>query len=1011
VTTPGRLLIEEALPPELRHKVPAELTKKTLASLLQEVATSFPEKYRDVSHALTQAGRDAAYSSGGYSFGLRHLLVSPAAIPHREQVRKEVDRILADQSLSTTDKEKAIVKAAGRVREPMEKAVMEEGLKEGNPLALQIASGSKGNPSNLRSLRGGDLLYVDQNDREVPIPVLRSYAEGLDPASYFAGTYGGRRGVVDVKKGTRDAGYLGKRLQQATHRLIVTAKDSPHPHEPDRPMGLPVDVSDPDNEGAYLAASAGGYPRNTHLSPRLLSELRSKGIDHLLVRSPIAGGPADGGVYAYDVGVRERGGLTPVGDYVGLSAAQSVGEPLSQMSLCLAEGTLVRMADWTTRPIESICPGEEVMGADIAGRAFPVRVTNTYANGLRDCVRTVFHVSRSKEAIDLVSTPDHKILATTHYWALPHNKKVTGVQPVGVKALRLGARMTTSVDYDRGSPEPFALLLGLLLGDGCHVPSVGGVYLSCFDTSLMEDIATYLDGLGLRAKLCAGQRGYWRINSKVDPVRQDPTMGRMLPGSRNVAKSVLCKYRMYGKYAHEKEIPDEVWSWDQQSVRDLISGLFVTDGSVYVATQNRDVGAAYVAFGSTSLPLVARLRELLQVRFAIYTSQIGRTDSGRKGTLYSFTISRREEVAKFSNLIPLYGVKKRVLADRLTAQQSAKYDDNGGKYHRKRQEPVGCLPTYDLEVDHSDHLFVLANGLIVSNSSKHKGGVAGTMGGVSGFKLIDQLVSIPQEFPGGAAHAQKDGKVESVEPAAQGGHYVTVGGEPHYVPHGRDITAKVGDEVEAGDPLSEGVPNPAELVKHKGVGEGRRRFVELFRQTAANASTILHRRNVELLARGLINHVRLTEESGDHVPGDVVPYHTLAASYEPRPGHEAVALKAALGKYLERPVLHYSIGTQVKRSHLPVLERHGVHQLTVHAEPPPFEPVMLRSQDTLAADPDWMTQMLGSNLEKHLLHAAHTGAISDRTGSSFVPALAEGKHFGLEGLTKGWKPGNVEPAE
>ena len=84
-------------------------------------------------------------------------------------------------------------------------------------------------------------------------------------------------------------------------------------------------------------------------------------------------------------------------------------------------------------------------------------------------------------------------------------------------------------------------------------------------------------------------------------------------------------------------------------------------------------------------------------------------------------------------------------------------------------------------------------------------------------------------------------------------------------------------------------------------------------------------------------------------------------------------------------------------------DRYGVKQVTVHDSPPPFEPAMLRGQDILGSDPDWMTQMLGSNLERNLLHSAHRGAVSNMAGTSYVPALAEGLHFGQRGPTKGFE--------
>jgi hypothetical protein len=519
------------------------------------------------------------------------------------------------------------MQAVWRHQKPLEAAIYKEALDDQNPLAAQVLSGSRGKPMNLKSLLGADLLYQDHRDQTIPLAVLNGYGQGLTPAEYFAGTFGARKGTIDTKFATQNAGFFGKQLSQAAHRLIVTAEDGAEPGPDDAPRGLPVDTDDPESAGALLAVPAGGYPRNTHLTPRVLKDLQARGVKRVVARSPIIGGPPDGGLYGRDLGVRERGGVAPVGDLVGLAGSQAVSEPINQ----------------------------------------------------------------------------------------------------------------------------------------------GGL------------------------------------------------------------------------------------------------------------------------------------------------------------------------------------------------------------------------------------------------SSKHSGGVAGAGKTVSGFKALNQMVQVPKAYPGGAAHAEADGTVDAVVDAPAGGKYVTVGGKRHYVATGFDLVVKPGDKVEAGDVLSEGLPNPAKVVQHKGVGEGRRYFVYAFRRAMKDAGLSAERRNLELVARGLINHVRVTDEFGDHLPGDVVPYDVLEAAWEPRPGTRRVAAASAVGKYLERPVLHHSVGTRVTRGMLRDLDEFGVKGLDVSDDPPPFEPEMVRGMENLQHDPDWMSRMLGSNLEKSLRNAVYRGAEADEGGTSYVPALANPVNFGRTGLVRGFDPRAVKP--
>jgi hypothetical protein len=672
------------------------------------------------------------------------------------------------------------------------------------------------------------------------------------------------------------------------------------------------------------------------------------------------------------------------------------------------------MADWSTKLIEEVVVGDMVMGADQTGRTFPVRVTRTYDSGPRECVRTVFAAGKRDDELVFVSTTDHKVLSSTLMSSCKEAalNNVLRQLPVGKVGKKFFAIPTAGFDDGGLAHEPWALLLGLLLGDGCYTAALNcDPHLSCADELLIADLESYLASLNLRLKrLDAGGGLMYRLSSLVTPsILRDGETGRVLPGLRNPVKRKLDSLDMLGKYAHEKVIPAEAYGWDNQSVAALVAGLFVTDGSVY---QNAAFRLPFAGFCSTSRTMVVQFRELVGWRFGIHFGPVKTQVSGRKRALYSVELAKYVDVKRFQSAIPLVGVKRRTFADLVSAAEAlmtvtnvrnrAKLDAPF-RMRRKGQVSVGVHPTHDIEVDHPDHLFVMANGLIVSNS-KHSGGVAGNVKQQTGFPQLDQLISIPHHYPGGAVHAQEDGTVQRIADAPQGGRYLYVNDHPHWVDPDLDLNVQAGDKVEAGDPLTDGLENPAEYVRHKGIGEARRRFVDVFHRTAVGAGFRPHKRNLELMARGLIDHVRLNEETGENVPGDVVSYSALEHGYEPRPGHAVVAPKEALGQYLERPVLHHTIGTRVRPSMLSLLERHGVASLTVHPEPAPFDPVMVRSHDVLSTDPDVLTKMLGSGLEKNLLRDVHRGRTSDPYGTSFVPALSAGIDFGVKGKTVGFDP-------
>jgi DNA-directed RNA polymerase subunit beta' len=282
-------------------------------------------------------------------------------------------------------------------------------------------------------------------------------------------------------------------------------------------------------------------------------------------------------------------------------------------------------------------------------------------------------------------------------------------------------------------------------------------------------------------------------------------------------------------------------------------------------------------------------------------------------------------------------------------------------------------------------------------SLKHTSGSATGPNLASGFDLVKQLATIPQQFKDKAAIAEHDGKVEKIRPAPQGGHYIHIGKDEYYVPTGFGIKVKVGDTVEAGDVLSDGIINPGDIVRLKGVGEGRRYFAHAMKSAFDDSGMGgINHRNFEVLSKSMIDHVRVTSNDGlgDHLPGSIVSYQSVEKDYQPRADAAKVRIDAAYNKYLEQPVLHYTIGTRVTHKIIDKLRSRGIEQVLVSSYPPAFTPEMQRLDAIPEHEPDWMHQLYTANLERKILHAANTGAFSDLKGPSPVPGLAYGVGFG-----------------
>lgn len=284
-------------------------------------------------------------------------------------------------------------------------------------------------------------------------------------------------------------------------------------------------------------------------------------------------------------------------------------------------------------------------------------------------------------------------------------------------------------------------------------------------------------------------------------------------------------------------------------------------------------------------------------------------------------------------------------------------------------------------------------------SSKHSSGRVDGQGRqfVSGFELLEQLMDVPADFRDAATMASVDGVVSDIREAPQGGHYVNVGDVQHYVPEGMEMLIKPGTDVEAGEVLTTGIPNPAELVKYRGIGDARRTFIKGMQTSGAN------RRNLELVARGFVDYVSIDDPEAfyDLSPGDKVRYSRIARDYKPRKSAKEVGLGSAKGQYLEQEFGPYTIGTRVTRRVIDELQRSGVKKVLSSPDEPAFTPTMVPSVRGLMSAEDWRERAGGYYLKDSLLDAAARGLKSPKRSVSYYGPLMEGVGFGDELDTTG----------
>ena len=982
-TSIGQLLVNEILPPKYQD-TSRTLGANELEDLLAKIAKEDPSIYKDVSARLMRLGNRGAYESGT-TLRLSDILPTFDKSVVLKGLNRQEDAIRANKRLTDEQKSALINDLYDKANDLIKQQTYETAVAIRNPFAMQVKSKARGNQDQLAAMISTPGIYTDPRGRIVPMFIQHSFAEGLTPAEYWAGSFGARLGVVSTKMSTAKGGYLGKLFSMASMDEVVTEPDCGGAY------GMPVKADDKDNIGCVLQQDIGGHEAGEVITKDTIADFARKNIDEIIVRSPVTCA-CKNGVCSKCCGIRETGGFPPVGYNLGLNAASAISERITQGALnCLAEGTLVRMADGSVKPIENVEPGEMVLGSDLHGNISPTRVVARYDNGIQPCVRTCFIENgthrKNNPGIVFESTSIHKILGTRVVTGQKEESLnwVPRMLEVGTKSREFYAYTVSSFDDTGLEDAPLAMLIGALLGDGCYTESVGGVHISCADDTEISDLRTSVEGFDLKIYRLKFHDGiYYRI-SQTSPVK-----------GGNIIKNFLVKHGMFGKKAHEKTIPDVVHSWNNKSIGCLIGGLIATDGSVYTSDKEGKPG---VAFASTSRKLVEQVKELLLLRFGILGSAI--TKTGKTGTYcrnndqWQYTVTKPSEVKKLCDNVTIPGVKGPRLRKLILAYSPKSKHYVRTAFKRVSQEDIGLKHVYDLEVACPDHIFLLANGIVCHNT-KHSGKKAKGKSQFSGFEAIKNMATVPGTYPDAAVVATEDGTITKIEKAPQGGSYVYVNDTKLYVAPNYDLEVKEGDEVEAGDQISDGVINPVDVVNYKGIGEGRRYFTNRFTQMMKDSNYKVNRRNVEALARSLVNHVRVEAEDaeGQLLPGDVSTYSQWSFGYKPRTNSVMQAPKKAIGQYLEQPVLHYTIGTKISKKTAADMAKYGIDQIYTNPNPVDVTPMMQSIVKSTGSSNDWMARLGTTYLKTRLTEDAQRGAESNLHGTNPLPGVAKGVEFG-----------------
>jgi DNA-directed RNA polymerase subunit beta' len=340
-TTPGRMLIGECLPKS--HTVPFELVNRLLTK--KEIGDVIDQVYRHTGQKDTVLFADAIMALGfrhafkaGISFGKDDMIIpdsKEALIEETKALVADYEQQYQDGLITQQEKYNKVIDVWSRCGDQVANAMMDEiratPLDENgrekpiNSIYMMSHSGARGSPTQMKQLAGMRGLMAKPSGEIIETPIISNFKEGLTVLEYFNSTHGARKGLADTALKTANSGYLTRRLVDVSQDCVVVIEDcgteralemraivqggSVIASLGERILGRTLAEDIADKDGNIIVASG------TLLDEPTTAKIEAAGVQAARIRSPLICTPVN------------------IGEAVGVIAAQSIGEPGTQLTM------------------------------------------------------------------------------------------------------------------------------------------------------------------------------------------------------------------------------------------------------------------------------------------------------------------------------------------------------------------------------------------------------------------------------------------------------------------------------------------------------------------------------------------------------------------------------------------------------------------------------------------------------------------------------------------------------
>jgi DNA-directed RNA polymerase subunit beta' len=377
VTTTGRVLLYEVTPKELPFSlINQEMNKKSLSEL---IGVSFKEVGREKTVALLDAVKEMGFkyaTEAGLSISIDHMRIPKAKVMLVQKAEEEVLKVYKqyrDGLITNGERYNKVIDIWAHVTEKVsdemfreletedERIVKGEDRKDFNSIFIMADSGARGSSQQLRQLAGMRGLMAKPSGEIIETPITANFREGLSVIQYFISTHGARKGLADTALKTANSGYLTRRLVDVAQDIIILEDDCGTLRGIDifslveageiiQPLSERIlgrtaleDITDPFTDNVLIKA-------NSMIDEEAVEIIENAGIEKVRIRSNLTCESHQGlcaKCYGRNLATND---WAEIGEPVGVIAAQSIGEPGTQLTMRTFHigGTASRVVEQTT---------------------------------------------------------------------------------------------------------------------------------------------------------------------------------------------------------------------------------------------------------------------------------------------------------------------------------------------------------------------------------------------------------------------------------------------------------------------------------------------------------------------------------------------------------------------------------------------------------------------------------------------------------------------------------------